>query len=91
MAPTPSNNPPTKPQADSLMRNLGSFFGHIWAGVKATPDAPAPPLRQTVAHSVEEQHQPAPDGQSHLTLRRTTIDEIIVRPTPPAPPTQANP
>jgi len=86
MAQTPPPNPPTKKQGDTLMRNLGSFFGHIWAGVKAKPDAPAPPLRQTVAQNVEERQQPAPDGLGQLTLRRTTIDEIIVHPTPPPEP-----
>ncbi len=59
----------------SLMRSLGEFFGHIARGVK-TPVAGSD--RREVGRSVEEEQVETPRGQ--VTLRRTTIDEVIVDP-----------
>lgn len=52
----------------SLMRNLGAFFGHVWAGVRADPGAPR--TRREVRRRVEEESR---DG---VILRRTTIEEV---------------
>lgn len=64
----------------SLMRSLGEFVGHIARGVK-TPVAPRP---QVVRHQVQEETRDTPQGK--VTLRRTTIEEIELPPTPPVPP-----
>lgn len=50
------------------MRSLGEFVGHIWKGVKTDPS------RTEVGRQVEESN----DG--NITYRRTTIDEVIVKP-----------
>lgn len=59
----------------SLMRSLGEFVGHIVAGVRADPARE----RTTVARHTEEAAAQGPDGE-RITLRRTTIEEIEVRP-----------
>ena len=66
-----------KDRDKSLARNLGEFFGHIWSGVKADPDKPAP-KKQTLRRDVEERTEPAPGGK--VTLRRTTIEEVEYEP-----------
>lgn len=73
-------SPSDKP---TLMRSLGAFFGHVWAGVKADPAARPDAARQVVREDVEERQQPLPDGSGSVTLRRTTTEEIIVRRNPP--------
>ena len=52
----------------SLMRNLGEFVGHIWRGVRSNPN------KKTVRKTVEEV------DRDDVTLRRTTIEEIEIRP-----------
>lgn len=66
----------------SLMRNLGEFFGHIAHGVKTDPSKP-PVQRQEVRREVEERQETGPEGQQ-ITVRRTTVEEIEIRP-PQAP------
>ena len=58
---------PKKP----LMRNLGEFFGHIVKGLRTDP---ADERSRVVRKEVEEERR------DNLVLRRTTIEEIEVRP-----------
>ncbi len=53
----------------SLMRNLGSFFGHIIKGVKTDPARE----KTTVRRTVEE------EKRGDVVLRRTTIEEVEIR------------
>jgi hypothetical protein len=57
------------------MHSLGSFFGHIWKGIKTDPTAP---VKREVRREVETEERQTPDGK--VVLRRTTIEEIEVRP-----------
>lgn len=52
------------------MRSLGEFFGHIIAGVKEDPTR----SRHEVRRTVEE------EDRGDVVLRRTTIEEIEIRP-----------
>ncbi len=89
----PAAKPPA-PKPKSIMRSLGEFFGHIAHAVKTDPAAPNKPCGSGVrgadddAHSTrrvvsssthEEPATTGADGQS-VILRRTTIEEIEVRP-----------
>ncbi len=60
----------------SLMRSLGEFFGHIARGVK-TPVSAKPNTRQ-VKKEIEEETRDTPTGR--VTLRRTTVEEIVIHP-----------
>lgn len=51
-----------------LMRNLGEFFGHIVRAVRTDP------RRKVISKTIEER------TQDNVILRRTTIDELEVRP-----------
>lgn len=62
----------TAPEDRSIARNLGAFFGHIVHAIKTDP-TPAPHVE--VKKSVQEERRP--DG---VTLRRTTVDEIVLPP-----------
>lgn len=53
-----------------LARSLGQFVGHIWQAVRHDPAS----ARRVLRHEVEEEHR----GQ--MVLRRTTIEEIELRP-----------
>ena len=75
---------PEKPDK-SLMRSLGEFFGHIARGVKTPVNAPPsthpstpPPNTRQVKKEVEEETRETPTGR--LTLRRTTVEEIVIHP-----------
>ncbi|MBK7403209.1 MAG: hypothetical protein IPJ41_00905 [Phycisphaerales bacterium] len=68
----------TQPKPKSLMRNLGEFFGHIARGVKADPSKEAV-QRQEVMREVEERQETGPEGHK-ITVRRTTVEEIEIRP-----------
>jgi hypothetical protein len=61
----------------SLMFNLGAFFGHIARAVRTDPSSAASAPQARVQEAVRES-----DGQ-RLTLRRTTIDEVLVEPLEP--------
>ncbi|NNM26839.1 MAG: hypothetical protein HKO59_12785 [Phycisphaerales bacterium] len=52
----------------TIMRSLGEFVGHIVSGIRANP------TRHVVKHETEEAER------GNLVLRRTTIEEIEVRP-----------
>lgn len=75
-APTPAKKP--------LMRSLGEFVGHIAKGISTDPSKPANGTRQTVRRQVEEEVQDTPQGK--VVLRRTTIEEIELRPDSPTRP-----
>ena len=60
----------------SLMFRLGQFFGHVARG--ATGSIAPGESRRVLRHDVEEQTSKA-DGAT-VTLRRTTIEEVEVRP-----------
>ena len=64
----------------SLMRSLGEFFGHIARGVKTPVDAPptTKPNTRQVKKEVEEETRETPTGR--VTLRRTTVEEIVIHP-----------
>ncbi|MDA0802852.1 MAG: hypothetical protein O2819_03745 [Planctomycetota bacterium] len=55
-----------------LARQVGRFFGEIWRGMKADPNA-GEPVRIEVRRTVQEREV------DDLTLRRTTIDEVEVK------------
>lgn len=71
---TPS--PTTKPSDNSVPHALGQFVGHIWRGLRA--DTASSRAREVGRHT-EEQETLDAAGQ-RVTLRRTTIDEIEIRP-----------
>ena len=64
----------------SIMHSLGAFFGHVWKGVKTDPSKPEAPkaTRTTVEEEVRE------TSHGKVVLRRTTIEEVELRPDPPA-------
>jgi hypothetical protein len=68
---------PAPKQPKSVMHSLGAFFGHIVRGVK-TPVQPAKPERREVRREVETETRDTPQGR--VVLKRTTIEEIEVRP-----------
>ena len=73
--------PPTPgPSDNSLPHALGQFLGHIWRGVRADTSSKA----REVARQTEEHETLDADGR-RITLRRTTIDEIEIRPNNDAP------
>jgi hypothetical protein len=58
------------------MRNLGEFFGHVAKGIKSDPGRPK---KQEVRREVEERQETGPAGE-RITVRRTTVEEIEIRP-----------
>lgn len=66
----------TEKKPNSLMHNLGQFFGHIAKGVKTDPAKPTT-RKQEVRREVEERQETAPDGRK-VTVRRTTIEEVEI-------------
>ncbi len=66
------------PPKRGLMFRLGQFVGGIARGVTAPVERPR---AQVVAHEVEQQTRR--EGDKVVTLRRTTIEEVEVRPTAP--------
>ena len=70
---------PTEPK--TLMRNLGEAFGHLWKA--ATTNVTTDIERTTIKREVEETHHDSPEGR--VTVRRTTIEEIEIEPTPSDP------
>jgi len=58
------------------MRSLGEFFGHIVQGARK-PISPA----GVVSREVEEETRAVPGGS--VVLRRTTIEEVEMRPGEP--------
>lgn len=67
--------PRPDPNAKSLARSLGEFFGHIRAGVRAKP---AGTTRHEVSRTVDEETVNTPRGRA--TLRRTVIEEVELPP-----------
>ena len=59
----------TAPEKKPLMRSLGEFVGHIVKAVRTDPTNAA-----EVRRDVEEEQR------GDVTLRRTTIEEIEIRP-----------
>lgn len=60
----------------SMMRNLGAFFGHIARAVRE------PVEREELRRDRAERRVPVPGGV--VTLRRTVVEEIEVRPGEPS-------
>jgi hypothetical protein len=58
-----------------LCRNLGLMVHHI-----AKPEGDGPAVKKVLKKDVQEQRE------GNMILRRTTIEEIEIRPDPPAPP-----
>lgn len=67
------------PPRHSLMYNLGAFFGNIVKGAKTDVST----RRHEVSRQVKEETRQTKDGL--VTLRRTTIEEVEVRPPVPGP------
>lgn len=57
------------------MRSLGEFFGHIVRGVKTPVSGEE---RHEVRRDVQEETRETPQGK--VTLRRTTIEEVVIDP-----------
>ena len=68
------------PKKPTIMHSLGAFFGHVWKGVKTDP-AQKPVATRT---KVEEEVRDTPAGR--VVLRRTTIEEVELRPDQVPPP-----
>lgn len=100
MAPVPQNQPGPRTPApapaghDSLLRNLGEFFGHVVGAIKTDPTAPAQPAAtppepatpepaKMVREEVQERLHVAPTGEKYV-LRRRVIDEVEIVPPPPS-------
>lgn len=66
------------------MRNLGRFFGHLGRAIKTDPAATGTEQQaaREVRREVEHEETTGPGGE-RVTLRRTTIEEIEVRPGTP--------
>lgn len=67
-----------------LMRNLGEFFGHIIKAVRTDPAGKKKILKKEVQE----------EDRGDLILRRTTIEEVQIKPQPDAadePPAGAHP
>ncbi len=60
------------PNDKSLARSLGEFFGHIFHGVKTDPS------KRVVRTDVTTEERQTPRGK--VVLRRTTVEEIELRP-----------
>ncbi len=60
------NEPKSKP----LMRSLGEFVGHIYRAVKTDPGK-----RRAVLNRTSQEVD-----RGNITLRRTTVDEIEIKP-----------
>lgn len=59
-------------RSKSMARSLGEFFGHLIHGIRSDPS------RRVVRREVETQEQSTEAGR--VVLRRTTIEEIEIRP-----------
>ena len=80
---------------------VGSFVGHLWQAIKTpvgdatAPSAPVSPpasealLAEPVVRSTIEESEVLPDGR--IVLRRTTIEEVEIRPGPVVESTSAEP
>jgi hypothetical protein len=68
-----------KPQHPSVMRGLGLALGDLWSVVKTGKTKP--PKKHVVRQRVEEEEKDTPQGK--VTLRRTVIEEIEIRPDQP--------
>ncbi|MBY0263762.1 MAG: hypothetical protein K2Q20_15560 [Phycisphaerales bacterium] len=98
MAPVPQNKPQPRTPApaghDSLLRNLGEFFGHVVGAITTSPTAPARPTSpadpatappasadpaRMVREEVQERLHVAPTGEKYV-LRRRVIDEVEIVP-----------
>lgn len=79
--PTPQDHP-------SLMRSLGEFFGHVWAGVKSDPAADAA-KRRIARTSTQEKIEDTPAGK--VVVRRTVIEEVRLVEPPRTPPPRTPP
>lgn len=72
------------PNDKSLARSLGQFFGHIFSsaakpvGKPPQPTQPPEPQRHEVRREVEHERVQTPQGE--ITLRRTTIEEVEIKP-----------
>ncbi len=78
----------------SIMRSLGAFFGHVVKAVRQDVTVARRPeaRRQEVRREVREETRASDVGE--ITLRRTIIEEVEVRPASPTPPhrsSQSNP
>lgn len=69
------DTPPDKP-GKGLLGWLGRQVGYVKRAVKTDVTAPTQPKVVYRADKVEEAPHPA---EPNVTLRRTTIDEVIVR------------
>ncbi len=74
------------------MRSLGEFFGEVAKGLRAKPGNPRKdendsdrPRGTVLRQEVQERETTTPDGR-RVVLRRTTTEEIEIRPETPDPP-----
>ncbi|MEL7472322.1 MAG: hypothetical protein AAGK04_03320 [Planctomycetota bacterium] len=63
----------------SLMRNLGELVGGVIWGAKTKPEDVPDHETKAVARHQEETETQGPNGEK-VTLRRTTVEEMIVEP-----------
>ncbi len=63
----------------SLLRNLGQFFGHVVHAIKHDPTAPTTAKAAEPAVEVREVNREVQIArQGEFILRRTTIDEVLL-------------
>jgi hypothetical protein len=63
----------------TVMRGLGLALGDLWSVLKSGKTRP--PKRRIARQRTEEEHRETPEGK--VTLRRTVIEEIEIRPDQP--------
>jgi len=73
------------PRDRSLMRNLGAFFGHIWSAATGPVEKRVAESSAAVSEGAERrvvgtqvQEGRVQTAAGPVTLRRTTIDEVII-------------
>ncbi|MBL8764787.1 MAG: hypothetical protein JNM07_11010 [Phycisphaerae bacterium] len=68
-----------EPKKRSLMRNIGLFFGNLARGASGAAEGER---SRVVSRDVHEETRRTDTGS--VTLRRTVVEEVIVRPDPPS-------
>lgn len=63
----------------SIMRSLGEFVGHVWAGIKTDPSKPGQVKRKTKTKKQVLEKETREELRGDVTLRETTIREIEFR------------
>lgn len=83
MAPVPQNQPgprppvPASPGHDSLLRNLGEFFGHVVGAIKTDPVSPRKPAAAPPEPAAHEPTTPEPAKPEPARMVREQVQERL--------------